>query len=354
MHKTLFIFSDDFGELVLLRLLLFKQPVHAFLALPERLIKHVELTNTTRLPYHDVEDLKKHIEDIGPTQVMLFSAYLLAPNGLLPFPEFYSFLDYLDKKGVQVCTSDPFMRYYDQLEYDFEAEDFYPKVRNILKAISERVAAYTHVYPVPMQSTATLCQSFSNTATRYVKPEASINPRWTFIMASQDFLLLQKEHEHRYHDVLIPLLRTLINDHDIQVTLLFPEEFPRILRPELAEVQDITFLSYCNMDIFEQMIAQSDMMIYWNLFSASTLLCRLYNKPTVFLHKGHMEKLFPGYYEYAKRAWFPIADPAILAIDNTFIPKVFKLMDDKHASIFQPYYELDAPANIFSHKAETV
>jgi len=359
MNRTLFIFSNDFGELVLLRLLLYKQPVHAFLLLPERLFNHVAFPNTTKFLYRDADDLKKYIEEINPEQVMFFSAYLIAPNGLLTYPEFYSFLDYLDEKKIAVTTSDPFMRYYDKLDYNSPPHDFRAMVRDKLKEISERLAVYRHLYPVPVQFDGAPCQSFSNHLKCNAKSQPDKRKQWTFIMASEDFLLLQKGNAGTYHEILIPLFTSLVNDYDIKVNLVFPEDFHELLKLKLAEVPGINYVSYCSMDAFEELVAQSDLMLYWNVFSASTLLCRLYNKPTVFLGQGHMETVFPGFFEYSKSSWFPHNDPDIIQINDAFIPSLIRRLEDdagqmKDQALYQPYYQLDHPLAVLSCKTETV
>ncbi|MBC8756299.1 hypothetical protein H2O64_16615 [Kordia sp. YSTF-M3] len=359
MNKTLFVFSNDFGELVLLRLLLFKQPVHVYLALPERLFEHVEYPNATKFLYHTSDDLKKNIGDIQPEQVLLFSAYLIAPNNILTFPEFYSFLDYLDEKKIAVSTSDPFMRYYDQLDYDPDSVDFRSKVRDKLKELSERLTVYRHLYSVPVQFDGAPCQSFSNPFKRDVIVPSDDRKQWTFIMSSEEFLLLQNGNDGSYHKTLIPLFTSLVQNHNIKVNLVFPEALNEILKLKLTAIPNINYVSYCSMAAFEDLIAQSDLMLYWNVFSASTLLCRLYKKPTVFLGLGHMETIFPGFYKYIKSSWFPENDPEIIPLDDASIATLIKSLecDDesmKNPKLHQPYYELDTPLAILSNKTEAL
>jgi hypothetical protein len=351
MNKALFIFSDDFGELVLLRLLLYKQPVHVYLALPERLFDHVEFPNATKILYTGGDDLMKYVEEVKPTQVLLFSAYLLAPNGMLTFDEFYNLLDYLDEKKIEVSTSDPFMRYYDQLNYEFKAADFRSQIRDKLKEISERLATYNHLYAVPVEFDGAPCQSFSNPAKREVILKTDDKKQWTFIMAFEDYSLLQVGNDESYYKTLIPLLTSLVEEYDIKVNLVFPKDLLNKLK--LADIPNINYVSYCTMDTFEDLVAQSDLIIYWNVFSASTLLCRLYNKPTVFLGQGHMEAIYPGFYDYIKSSWFPENEPEIMQIDDSFIPSLLKRLEadgksTKDQTLYQPYYELDAPLTILS------
>nr|WP_315423579.1 hypothetical protein [uncultured Pedobacter sp.] len=353
MDKILFIFSNDFGELVLLRLLVYQQPIHAYLALPERLFGHVDFPNVTKFLYKDADDLKNHIEEIHPTQVMLFSAYLLAPNKLITYTEFYSLLDYLDEKKITVSTSDPFMRYYDQLSYDDRPSDFRTAVRNQLKGLSERLAVYRHLYGVPVQFDGAPCQSFSNHFKIDIQPDVNRQKQWTFIMAAEDFSLLQIGNNNEYQEILIPLFTALVKDHDICVNLVFPESLCEILRANLPDVAGINYVSYCSLDAFERLVAQSDLMIYWNVFSASTLLCRLYSKPTVFLGHGHMENIFPGFFDYIKSSWFPHKAPEVFQIDDTFIPALLKRLENvangfNDNALYQPYYELDSPTAVFS------
>lgn len=353
MNKTLFIFSDDFGELVLLRLLLYKQPVHVHLALPERLYKFVAFPNATKILYTGGDDLMKYVEEVKPTKVLLFSAYLLAPNGMLTFDEFYNLLDYLDEKKIAVSTSDPFMRYYDQLKYEFKAADFHSQIRDKLKEISERLATYKHLYAVPVEFEGAPCQSFSNPAKREVILKTDDKKQWTFVMAYQDYSLLEEGNDGSYYETLIPLFTSLVQEYNIKVNLVFPKDLINILKLKLVDSPNINYVSYCTMDAFEDLVAQSDLMIYWNVFSASTLLCRLYNKPTVFLGQGHMENIYPGFYTYIKPSWFPENKPEIMQINNDFIPSLLKRLETdgkstKDQTLYQPYYELDAPLTILS------
>jgi len=354
MNKTLFIFSNDFGEIVLLRFLLYQQPLHVFLALPERLYDYVDFPNATKFLYRDGAELNTVLEEVQPEQVMLFSAYLLAPNGLISFPEFYELLDYLDNRKIPVSTSDPFMRYYDQLEYEYNEATFHSNVRNTLKQLSERLSGYRHLYSVPVQFDGAPHQSFSNSFKCEIPEKKHDKQEWTFIMASEDFKLLQVGNAGMYHKTLVPLLRSLVTDYDIHVNLVFPEDFYTILKTELADVSNINFVSYCRLDEFEELVAQSDLMLYWNVFSASTLICRLHNKPTVFLGHGHMETIFPGFLDYIKTSWFPHNDPEILQIDDHFVPSLLKRLETNDPALYQPYYELDSPVDILSIKTEAI
>jgi hypothetical protein len=351
MGKTLFILSDDFGELVLLRLLLYQQPNHVFLVLPERLYHHFNLPNCTKLLFEDGKQLKKYVEEIEPKEVMLFSAYLLAPNGLITFDEFYDFLDFLDQEKIKVSTSDPFMRFYDQMDFIEQPQDFHSCVRNKLKEISQRLTNYRHLYGVPISFKNIASQSFSNSIKKFDQKHLNHGQKhWTFVMAKQDFILLQNGNENNYHEVLIPLFKRLVQDDNININLIFPAEFLTILQPYLIDIPQINYINFCDLDVFEALISKSDLLIYWNVFSASTLLCRLYNKPIVFIAQGHMEAIYPGFFEYVKDSWFPKHYPEIIPIDEYFIPKVMeKLKYESNVelnALYQPYYELDSPAQV--------
>jgi hypothetical protein len=359
MNAPLFIFSDDFGELVLLRLLLYKQPVHAFLALPQRLFKYVEFPNVTKFLYRNAADLKKYVEEVKPEQVIIFSAYLIAPNGLLTYPEFYSFLDYLDQKNIEVSTSDPFMRYYDKLEFEPGPVNFISGIRNKFKEISERLVPYRHLYAVPVQFETAPHQSFSNPFKLDASGQPDKSRQWTFIMSAVDSMILLRDNDGTYPDTLIPLFTSLVKDYGIKVNLVFPDFMYNTLKSKLAGLPDINYVAYCSLDLFEEMVARSELMVYWNLFSASTLLCRLYNKPTVFLGKGHMETIFPGFFNYIRSSWFPYNDPEIMQIDEAFIPSLINRLKagegvTKDPALYQPYYELDSPLAVLSRKTEAV
>lgn len=351
MNKTLFIFSDDFGELVLLRLLLYKQPIHVYLALPERLYDHVTLPNVTKFLYRNAQELHTYINDIQPEQVMLFSGYLLVPNGMLSNKEFYSLLDSLDKKEIPVVTSDPFMRIYDYRTYESEGVSYLSRIRNRFKTISERLKTYKHVYGVPVELKDTPCQSFSNTNKPFPQGVKTEKKQWTFVLAKEDYHLIQSGNNGRYHHTLIPLFKSLTENHDIQINLIFPKDLIEVLQVHLKDCTSINYVKYCHLNAFEELIIQSDVMLYWNIFSASTLLCRLHNKPIVFLGQGHMATIFPDFYAHVKSGWFPDKEPEIMSLDDSFIPKILELLKEDinpNSSLYYPYYTLDEPQTIFS------
>ncbi len=352
MNKTLFIFSDDFGELVLLRLLIYKQPFHVHLVLPERLYEHVSFSNATTYLFKNSDDIYTYIEEVQPTQVLLFSAYLLAPNQLLSFSEFYQLLDYLDEKQISVATSDPFMRFYDELPYEHNTVDFRTNVKNTLKEISERVANYRHLYGVPVQFEGAPHQSYSNPHKRPIPVKIDDTMEWTFVLAYQDFALLQTGYESKFHLVIVPILKALAAESTNQVNLIFPKELMKLIKPMLQGLENITFVDYCNLVSFEEIIIKSTVVMYWNVFSASTLLCRLYNKPTVFLGQGHMETIFLGFYNYIKTSWFPNQDPKIISLNEDFISTVMtELKAAEHSEnhpFYQSYFELAAPTEIIT------
>ncbi|WP_435263829.1 hypothetical protein [Tenacibaculum sp. nBUS_03] len=354
MSKTLFVFSDDFGELVLLRLLLYKQPLHAYLALPERLFPHVTLNNVTKVLYKNESELKAFTEEVLPDKVMLFSAYLLAPNGMLTYTEFYDFLDYLDRKNIPISTSDPFMRYYDELDYEVDSQDSFFRIRNKLKQIGERLKGYTHVYGVPVNLKNVKSQSFSNpNKLKDFTNAENITKTWTFVLAQQDYNLLRADSDNTYHKIIESVVILLTKVHNIKVNLVFPKALIAQIKQNLGELKGISYVPYCTLNEFEHLIVASDLMLYWNIFSASTLLCRLYNKPTVYLGMGHMEAFYPGFYSYIKHSWFPDNEPEIMAINDAFIPSLIKRIyttdsKSKDPKLHQPYYQLESPIEILA------
>lgn len=358
MKRTLFIFSDDFGELVLLRLLMYNQPFRATALMPEKMLPYITLPNVEKFVYRNAGDLKRYIDDVMPEQILFFSAYILATNNLISTPEFYSLMDYLDERKIEISTSDPFIRYYDHVDFDTQAKDFLSNARNAFKEIGERLSGYRHLYPIPAPFGSTPHQSFSNHSRKETGKQDHNKKQWTFVMAMHDYRLLQFEGQLMYHKKVIPLFTSLAKDHNITVNLVLPHEFYKILQRELKDVSGINYIDYCSIDAFENLITQSDVMLYWNLFSASTLLCRLYNKPTVFLGKGHMDTIFPGFLNYIRPFWFPEKEPEIMGIDNFSIPDVIKKIEaEKEGTnepmLFQPYFNLDTPLTILISMSET-
>ena len=359
LKKTLFIFSDDFGELVLLRLLSYQLPFHVHAALPARLYDHVSLSSVIKHRYNGYAELKKIIQTVAPEQVMLFSAYLLAPNGMLSYEEFYSLLDLLDAQQIPVATSDPFMRIYDQQEYQSDQNHYLTNARNILKKISERLSVYRHLYAVPVSFDGAPHQSFSNSAKMTMKLSMRSRRQWTFVMAKEDFSLLQVGSEKSYHKVLAPFLSQLTENHDIAVNLIFPEALLEILKNELPDEPHIKLVSYCDLEEFEKLIIQSEALFYWNVFSASTLLCRLYEKPVFYLGLGHMAVFYPEFYDYIKDSWFPDSKPDVLTLDEAFAPAVMKKLEDggnqcEDTNIYLPYPQLDSPMDVFTYNSRVV
>lgn len=332
---------------------MYNQPCHAIALLPEQMMSYITLPNVERFIYKNADDLKRYIDDILPEQILFFSAYILASNSLITFPEFYELMDYLDEKKIEVSTSDPFIRYYDHLIFEPEPRDFLTLARNTFIDISKRLAGYRHLYPFPALTGLTPNRSFSNHFKKNTSQNTHEKKQWTFVMAMHDYRLLQFESGLTYHKKLVPLITSLIKDHGIMANLVFPDELHQTLKELLKDVPDIDYISYCSLDDFEDLIIRSDVMIYWNLFSASTLLCRLYKKPTVFLNKGHMETIFPGFFTYSKTSWFPQGKPEIMEINNDLIPDIIKRTSGNgnvtnDPELFQPYFELDSPMAILN------
>lgn len=338
---------------MLLRLLMYKQPFQAIALFPEKMLPYVTLPNIEKIAYQNADDLRRHIDAFRPEQILFFSAYILASNNLISYPEFYSLLDYLDEKKIEVSTSDPFIRYYDHIAFDPEEKDFLSLARNTFIKIGKRLAGYRHLYPVPAPLCTTPYRSFSNHFKKDSLKRPQERKQWTFVMAIHDYRLLQFESKLTYPEKTVPLFTSLVKDYGIMVNLVMPDEFHEILKTHLIDVPDINYIRYCSMDNFEDLIIQSDVMIYWNLFSASTLLCRLYNKPIVFLKQGHMETIFPGFFKFSKESWFPETEPEMMEINDDFIPNIIKRIEAEGAaandrSLFQPYFELDAPLAVLN------
>jgi len=352
MKKILFIFSNDFGELVLLRLFSFGQPMHIHVALPHRLYNHFDLPNVTKILYKNTNEIKTYVEKIEPDTVVLYCGYLIAPNNIIPYSDFHALLDYFNQRDIPIITSDPFLRFYEHNNYEAEGNEFRPYIRNALKRLGERLADYPHIYCVPFQSRTVQTINYSNQLKRDNNIYHLKRKEWTFVLAWEDFAAFRFDDGHDLLSIICPQLEEITRQHNITVNLIFPSDFINEIKKLIPNSKNIHYIEFCNIEKFESIIARSEIIFYWNLFSASTLLCRLYNKPTIYLAKGHMELIYPGFFEYASRSWFPENPPEIIPLTKDFVSVVLSKLNSSSqndkAAIFQPYYNLLSPVEALS------
>jgi hypothetical protein len=335
--RLLVLVSRDHGELTNALSFAGAGGCDALLMLPPALYAQnaAELGTLVR-GYDGLADILDAIEERRPDLVVLFSGYLLAINQLLPLPALAQLLQTLERRGIPVATSDPFMGLLTPGQPSPFAASHPLKdwLDGHFARVGRLLGALPHLYSGPPQR-------FPGTRKlAFFHPQVpGAGPVWLFVLAGEDYAIqagrLGADGFHR-------LVGERIRDAarcGARAVLIAPQACVDGVRSTGAPAIG---LACCGRALFSDLIVGAEQAFYWNMVSNSLLLRLAHALPIVFFDYGHLIGAAPPLFELGRAAFLnngalaPIdarvpLDAAVLAAAATGAPERERAAATLHA-----------------------
>jgi hypothetical protein len=341
---TLFVLSNDYGELLLARSFLEGQALseRAAVLLPERLYE----TNGKSLPvpthrYADLRDIVEVFEAHKPQAVVLCSGYLFSNNRLLSSGDLRKLVRHMQTRGSLVLTTDPFLGLAAGLTFRDVHLATAGRVRGFLQRSAERsitrdlvrvakvLEGVVHLYPAPTDALGATddvrrVSFFNRSWTRAAGDagawESKAEKRWLFVLAPHD---LSYQKLQIGIDALVDRLNGRFEETRRAgrvPVLMGPPDLLREIsdRPSGTVAELLDFSGY---DAFIPRLLAAEYVFYWNLLSASFLARIVKPAPAFFFDRGHLSRLVEPIYEVGVRAHLRGWEPRYLDLSQPLDPK---------------------------------
>jgi hypothetical protein len=330
--RTLFVISNDYGELALAMFFLQGQafaPSSALL-LPDRLYAmNKERLSIKTGHYGSVEDILESVRVHEPGVVFLFSAYLFRINRIFSHQDVERLVRSLRERGVRIVTSDPFLR--------LAAKVTPRQVRvaaprgswlRFLQRGPERELALdlvraarilqeeTHIYP---GLSLGLTRAEQERSVTFFNPDIAGDgvprmpaddartsggglKRWLFILAATDLRLQRGLWGRQRFTVMIR--------RKLEQTLLAGRQPVLVAPPDLIDdlsakaLGSVELVPFCPFPEMISRLIEAEHAFYWNVFSCSMLVRLAIGQPVFFFDRGHMARVIEPMYEWGRRFHF--------------------------------------------------
>ncbi len=331
--KLLFIFSNDFGEVVNANLFVQNQAFSAYYALPSRLSKYNDLEYVYALSYTDISDIVRHIDNIQPDIIFLCSGFLFSINRILTPEVLVALKHHINKKGIPLITTDPWLKFWKtnpgatfSLSSPSDASQRKELEKNLQQLqcfLDETFSDTPHLYSMPFQTDIVPSYSFYNpqcglVGTKPPLPSDHMKDNWLFVISNEDWNLQVSTHKELFAQALTDRLVEVLSNEQNSVTFIGPEAIGPLFDTFFAQNDRFTFLPFCSFTRFQDIMASAKILIYWNILS-STLLYYIYlQKPHLFLSVGHQALLSGQLYEHFVKHVYQGIRPIILSVFDPF------------------------------------
>ena len=306
---------------------------------------HGDLLPTAVQAYQSLQDILDVIESEPPGLVFLFSGYLftLKAPSLLTFKEFDKLVSELRRKDCAIVTSDPFfgaIRHTRKvpengITLSQKARQFIQSYRDkrSFRKIADSLKDIMHIVPVPCANMgASRIDYISFFNPMYIRDNKKLNRvsnavnelsevspepgSWLFVLAQYDLdFQLHKHGEQGFIDIIVGKLRETL-DNDKLPTLIAPAEFVAAVSKYFDSKSNVTLLSVCCFEEFEQHLLDAEIAFYWQYFSTSTFLRLFQNLPVFFFDQGHLASINKPFLEAGLKHYFLSAPPILLNIED--------------------------------------
>jgi hypothetical protein len=337
--RSLFVLSNDYGELVLAMSMLHGQRFakNAALALPSRLFHHHKkgLAITT-FEYTILEDIFDLVESWNADIVFLFSGYLFAYQGLLSNASLKNLASRLRSRDCCLATSDPWLGLGSQLSasdinfYPRQGrelppselrDDLHLRERNFaidLYVASQILKDCAHIYPsmtegvIPRDGVRRL--SFFNETTAHISAAhrasmpgggvGSNDKEWIFIIATTDCWYQRWLWGAAYFSDLVASKLEEVRKMGRRPTLIAPLVLTDDISKRLKAGSGIRLISFCPYTQFIPLLLRAEYVFYWNCFSASLLVRWSEQRPVFFFDRGHMARVVGAIYPLGLQCYY--------------------------------------------------
>ena len=327
----LYIFTLDFGEIINSYFFTKDQPFHVVLACPLRLFPWIDQAHVKKYQYTTREDLLHIIKETKPQLVIFSSGYLFQAFNLFSLSEFRKLISYVKECNIPYITTDPWMKIwtkYSISEICHSTSDLF-KYGDLQKQLNHTFKNIYHLYPFPI--TKNQCLSFFNPRTVLTEVERNSHealvreffqdaghydvcsnkrsPSFNmFVLSDIDFKMFfidpNKTQMNKLFIELSNRLSEIINNTSDLLVIVAPDQYCKSLKNQFSSHTHICCLSFCKFSLFYSLLMCANVVLYWNVFSASIMGRILNQLPVFFFSKGHMVTLCPKLYEHGVRFFY--------------------------------------------------
>jgi len=355
MKKVLFILSRDFGEISLATIFARNQSFKRVYAIPEYRMPIFDEPAEAIYPYTSITDLPKIIEQEKPDLISLNSGYLIIDGNLASRSEYSEFRRYLAKSDIPLLTTDPFVRIFDYFpdsKFEINGRPI-EKVQEEIKYLSSRFSKIPHVYGFPFITDKVEAYTFYND--KYFTEEKadgdSETKRWLLVLAELDTLLLLDRHGKNFVPILEQRLMEICGNPKNMVNFVLPYKLGQALQANVRNLENLYITSFVPLGYFEKILRNSDIVLYWNVFSNSILLCYCYNIPLLFFDKGHIANLTEYTFDHISKYIYKGGKPEFIDFESPIDSDLDILLNnnfsyEKRSVILDNYKRLESPSNI--------
>lgn len=342
--RLLVLVSRDHGELTNALSFAGAGNCDALLLLPPALYaQNAAELGTVVQSYDGLADILDAVEHRRPDLVVLFSGYLLAINQLLPLSALAQLLETLDRRGVPVATSDPFMGLLTpgQSSPFSHANPAKGWLDGHFARVARLLGELPHLYSGPPQRfPGTRKLAFFNPDQATMPAQARLRiahhpqlpgagPVWLFVLAGEDYAIQAgRLGADGFHHLVGERVRDAARC-GARAVLVAPQACVDGVRATGAPVIG---LPDCGRALFTDLIVGANHAFYWNMVSNSLLLRLSHALPIVFFDYGHLIGAAPPLFELGRAAFLnngglaPIdagvpLDSAVLAAAVTGAPE---------------------------------
>ncbi len=320
--KVLIIVSRDFGELTNALNFARSPGLQVLLLLPENLYQNSQaLPGVARKLYRNLDEVESTVTAEQPDVVMLFSGYLFVVSRLFEFAAFERWLDSMQRQGVLLMTSDPFLgMLHSDVNATFKAghpaRDW---LAQHFTRVANRLRNVIHVYTAPCGEIG------SSSKTSYGQPgsllrEASKLSRkyrlghanfplaednfWLFVLSTEDFEVQTRQLGTPH---FIELLTGRMSEADKAgrvPVLIAPAACVEAVQTAPAPGKPPLAIPFCDHQRFEDLMLGAEYVFYWNCASNSILLRLVNALPVWFFDQGHLLRMLPDLQAIALETFF--------------------------------------------------
>lgn len=333
MARLVFVITQDFGELFNAHYFLAGTPVEATLLWPPRLAaaNPAGLAWPTRV-YQGASELSRHVAELAPDVLLLFSGYLPVVNQLLSADEWADLLARWRRGPWKLVTSDPALGILDRID----EHTFSPRhpARGWLAAhfdwLAGELATVPHLYLSP-EPTASRAPQTSFFNPRFGppapvsagspagalggappvpdgqlgrEPAASAVPLWLFVISPEDQALQAALWGAETFASLVAERLADAERAGAEAVLIAPPALAEGVRARLLADSRARFVSAAAWAEFLALLGRAEQVFYWNLFSASILARVVWGQPFQTFDRGHLVRAMPPVLEVGRRHFY--------------------------------------------------
>ena len=158
-------------------------------------------------------------------------------------------------------------------------------------------------------------------------------------------------YKEKFITTLVSRIAEVLGNPKNRVRCVFPVPLIELLSSSLEGAPNLEMMSFLTLTHFENLIRQSDVVFYWNVFSNSILLCYYYDIPFLCFEKGHVAELSPQLFQHMSVGIYHKGHPEFVDWQKPFPNDLSTLLNNCYSlqnreQILAEYQQLPSPDSI--------